>query len=69
MAVLDNQGHNNRRVVEMQEYTFRHSMVSSKTSDLKKSSRIWTTTEDSGQEMSSRRRSSPLAWVVLLHAG
>ena len=53
----------------MQEYTFRHSMVSSKTSDLKKSSRIWRSTEDSGQEMSSRRRSSPLASVVLLHAG
>ena len=69
MAVLDNQGHNNRPVVEMQECTFRLSMVSSKTSDLKKSSRIWRSTEDSGLEMSSRRRSSPLAWVVLLHAG
>jgi hypothetical protein len=41
-------------------YTFRHLMVSSKTSDLKKSSRIWMSTEDSGLETSSRRKSSLL---------
>ena len=53
----------------MLEYTFRHSMVSSKASDLKKYSRIWRSTEDSGLEMSSRRKSSLLVSGVHLHAG
>jgi hypothetical protein len=56
-------------VVEMLEFTFRHLMVSSKTSDLKKFSRIWRSTEDSGLETSSRRKSSLLASGVHLHAG
>jgi hypothetical protein len=53
----------------MLEFTFRHLMVSSKTSDLKKFSRIWRSTEDSGLETSSRRESSLLASGVHLHAG